>query len=253
MLVAIDVGNTEMKIGAFSGERLMHMWRLTTESRRTPDECSALFTQLFGSEEVAPRDAEAVVVASVVPKLDASLQTACARTFGVAPTFLQPHLQTLMAVRTERPEEVGADLVAMAIGGRARYGTPLIIVSYGTASVFMAISAAGEYCGVAIAPGIQISIDALVGRAAKIPQIALDAPKSALGRNTVEALQAGFVFGFVGQSEALIRRMREEMGVEARVVATGGLAEIVANNCSLIERVDADLSLEGLRLFYNSL
>lgn len=253
MLVAIDVGNTETKIGCFDGERLVRMWRITTDPRRTPDECSALFLQLFGTAGIAARDVEAVVIASVVPRLDAALDAACASSFGVAPSFLQPHLQRLMPVKTERPEEVGADLVAMAIGGRARYGTPLIIVSYGTATVFMAISASGAYEGVAIAPGIQISIDALVGRAAKIQQIALDAPRSALGKNTVEALQAGFVYGFVGQSEALITRMRSEMGVEARVIATGGLAEIVAGNCSLIERVDPYLSLEGLRLFHASL
>jgi type III pantothenate kinase len=253
VLLAIDVGNTETKIGCFEGERLAQTWRVTTDPRRTPDECSALFMQLFGNEGVAKSEVDAVVIASVVPKLDAALEAACAHTFDVKPVFLEPHRQKLMPVRTERPEEVGADLVAMAIGGRARYGSPFIIVSYGTATVFMAISAQGEYSGVAIAPGIQISIDALVGRTAKIPQIALESPKTALGKNTIEALQAGFVYGFVGQSEALIRRMREDMGVEARVLATGGLAEFVASNCALIERVDPHLSLEGLRLYHRSL
>ncbi|MGH7736713.1 MAG: type III pantothenate kinase [Candidatus Tyrphobacter sp.] len=252
MLLAIDAGNTETKIGCFERERLAHTWRITTDARRTPDECSALFAQLFGSEGVNARGVDAVVIASVVPKLDAALEAACAHTFGKSPVFLQPHRQTLMAVRTERPREVGADLVAMAIGGRAGYGTPLIIVSYGTATVFMAISASGEYCGVAIAPGIQVSIDALVGRTAKLPQVALETPKTALGKNTIEALQAGIVYGFVGQTQALITRMRTEMGVDARVIATGGLAEIVAKNCALIERVDPHLSLEGLRLFHAS-
>jgi type III pantothenate kinase len=254
VLVAIDVGNTETKLGCFEGETLAQMWRVTTDPRRTPDECSALFLQLFGNAGVAARDVDAAVIASVVPKLDAALQSACERSFGVTPRFLTADAQRLMPVRTERPAEVGADLVAMAIGGRARYGTPLIIVSYGTATVFMAISQRGEYSGVAIAPGIQISIDALIGRAAKLPQVAIDqAPATALGRNTIEALQAGFIFGFVGQSEALITRMRREMGVDARVIATGGLAEIVASNCPLIERADAYLSLEGLRLFHASL
>lgn len=253
MLLAIDVGNTETKIGCLEGERLAQTWRITTDPRRTPDECSALFMQLFGNEGVRKSDVDAVVIASVVPKLAAALEAACAHTFDVKPVFLEAHRQRIMPVRTERPEEVGADLVAMAIGGRARYGSPLIIVSYGTATVFMAISAQGEYSGVAIAPGIQISIDALVGRTAKIPQIALESPTTALGKNTIEALQAGVVYGFVGQSEALIRRMREEMGVEARVIATGGLAEFVASNCALIERVDPYLSLEGLRLFHASL
>ncbi len=209
--------------------------------------------QLFGQSGVAASDVRAIVIASVVPKLDASLQTACESSFGVAPLFFEPHRQKLMPVRTERPEEVGADLVAMAIGGRSRYGSPLIIVSYGTATVFMAISASGDYSGVAIAPGIQVSIDALVGRTAKLPQIALEAPRAALGRNTIEALQAGIVYGFIGQSEALIERMRREMGVEARVVATGGLADVIARHSKLIERVDPHLSLEGLRLYHASL
>lgn len=253
MLLAIDVGNTEMKVGCFTGERLGGTWRLTTDPHRTPDECGMLLTQVLRDGNISPDGIDAVVIASVVPKLDAALATAGERSFDVAPVFLEPHRQTLIPVRTERPQEVGADLVAMAIGGRAKYGAPLIIVSYGTATVFMAISPAGEYSGVAIAPGIQISIDALVGRAAKIPQVALEAPRTALGKNTAEALQAGFVYGFVGQSEALIKRMREEMGVDARVVATGGLADIVAPNCRLIERVDPHLSLEGLRLFHASL
>ncbi len=253
MLLTIDVGNTEMKVGCFTGERLSSTWRLTTDQHRTPDECGMLLTQLLRDDAVPLGEIDAVVIASVVPRLDAALAVACERSFGVEPVFLEPHRQTLMNVRTERPQEVGADLVAMAIGGRAKYGAPLVIVSYGTATVFMAISPSGEYSGVAIAPGIQISIDALVARTAKIPQIALETPKTALGKNTVEALQAGFIYGFVGQSEALIKRMRLEMGVEARVIATGGLAEIIAPNCALIECVEPYLSLEGLRLFHASL
>lgn len=251
MLLAIDAGNTEIKLGLFTDgeDEIAHTWRVATDSRRTADEYGALFLQLFTSERISPREVRSVAIASVVPKLDATFEAICERRFGVKPAFLEAHRQRLMPVRTERPAEVGADLIAMAIGGRARYGTPLIIISYGTATVFMAIDAAGEYSGVAIAPGIQISIDALVGRAAKLPQIALDAPQSALGKNTIEALQAGFIFGFAGQSEALIARMREEMGVAARVVATGGLANVIAPHCSSIERVDPHLSLEGLRLY----
>lgn len=254
MLLTIDAGNTETKLGCYldNEDVLAHSWRLQTDARRTPDELGALFSQLFGADGVSPRDVSEVVVASVVPKLDAALGAACERTFGVKPRFFEPHRQRLIEIRTERAEEVGADLVAMAVGGRARYGSPLIVVSYGTATVFMAIDAGGNYSGVAIAPGIQTSIDALVGRAAKLPQVALEAPRSALGRNTVEAMQAGIFYGFVGQTEALISRMRKEMGVKATVVATGGLAPAIAAHCSSIERADAHLSLEGLRLFARS-
>ena len=253
MLLAIDVGNTETKLGCFSpsGE-VRHMWRVTTELRRTADEYGVFFTQLFATQGLDHRAIDAVAIASVVPNLDRILESACERFFGATPMFLKAHKQTLMPVRTDRPSEVGADLVAAAIGGRARYGAPLIVISYGTATVFMAISQAGEYLGVAIAPGINTSIDALVGNTAKLPQIALEAPERAIGRNTIEALQAGIVYGFVGQTEALVGRMREELGAHARVVATGGLAEVIAKHSAQIELVDPHLSMIGLRLFHES-
>jgi len=255
MLLAIDIGNTETKLGAYApdSETLLRAWRVTTESRRTVDEFGALLVQLIGAAHFAPDQFAAVAVASVVPKVDAVVDEA-ARTFlGVAPVFLKPHKQTLMPVLTDRPSEVGADLVAAAIGARARYGAPLIVVSYGTATVFTAISPEGAYAGVAIAPGISVSIDALVGRTAKLPQIAIEDPGRALGRTTIEALQAGIVYGFVGQTEALVTRFRAEMGCYAKVVATGGLADVVARNSGIIDAVDPHLSLEGLRLFHASL
>ena len=191
MLLAIDVGNTETKLGCFSGPKLQQTWRVTTELRRTPDEYGVFFTQLFATSALSSGAIDAVAIASVVPKLDPVLEMACERFFDAAPLFLKPHDQRLIEVATENPSEVGADLVAAAIGGRARFGAPLIVVSFGTATVFIAISRAGEYLGVAIAPGIAISIDALIGRTAKLPQIALETPRRAIGRNTVEALQSG--------------------------------------------------------------
>jgi type III pantothenate kinase len=253
MLLAIDVGNTETKIGLLdSAGTPLHHWRVTTEPKRTADEYGVFITQLFATASVKRGDVDRVAIASVVPRLDHTLVAVSEKFFGVTPLVLQPEKQAVIPIRTDRPSEVGADLVACAIGARARYGSPLIAVSYGTATVFIAISERGEYVGVAIAPGINISIDALIGRAAKLPQIALDAPEHALGRNTVEALQAGIVFGFVGQTEAIVSRMRKEMGVDARVVATGGLADVVARHSATIERVDPHLSLLGLHLFASS-
>lgn len=255
MLLAIDVGNTETKLGCFSGdERLANRtWRVTTEVRRTPDEYGVFFTQLLATGGIDVHAIDAVTIASVVPKLDPVLEAVCGRFFNVAPVFLKPQLQTLMPLRTQYPAESGADLVAAAIGARERFGAPLIVVSFGTATVFIAISQAGEYLGVAIAPGITISIDALVGRTAKLPQIALEAPEHAIGRTTNEALQSGIVYGFVGQTEAIVTRMRAEMGGGAiRVIATGGLADVVAKQTPIIDAVDQHLSLEGLRLFYDA-
>ncbi|MHB8305089.1 MAG: type III pantothenate kinase [Vulcanimicrobiaceae bacterium] len=252
MLLTIDVGNTETKLGCFEdgSERLSHTWRVTTERRRTADEYGVFLTQLFATAGLRPAEVEAVVAASVVPPLDPVLEQACRRFFNVTPVFFKAHRQNLMTVVTERPNEVGADLVAAAIGARELYGAPLVVISYGTATVFMAISAAGEYLGVAIAPGINISVDALVGRTAKLPEIALEAPGQAIGRDTISALQSGIVYGFVGQTEAMIARFRKELGANARTVATGGLAETLARHTDAIDEVNPHLSLLGLRAFY---
>ncbi|MBV8116762.1 MAG: type III pantothenate kinase [Candidatus Eremiobacteraeota bacterium] len=253
MLLAIDVGNTETKLGCFDeAGNLVRTWRVTTELRRTPDEYGVFFTQLFATGGIDTRAIAAIAIASVVPKLDPALASVCRRLFGHSPVFLEPQQQTLIAMATEYPAESGADLVAAAIGGRARFGAPLIVVSYGTATVFVAISPAGEYLGVAIAPGITISIDALVGRTAKLPQVALEAPERAIGRNTTAALQAGIVYGFAGQTEAIVTRMRAEIGAPAKVVATGGLAELFAKQTPVVEAVEPHLSLIGLQLFYES-
>lgn len=252
MLLAIDVGNTETKLGCFEGDELVSHWRVTTEARRTADEYGVFFTQLLATESLELSRIEAVVIASVVPRLDHTLRYVCEKLFRVAPIFLDPGEQDLMPVGTDRPGEVGADLVAGAIGGRARYGAPLIVASFGTASVFTAISENGEFLGAAIAPGINISIDALVGRAAKLPQVALDAPKHAIGRNTNDALRSGFIYGFVGQSEGIVAHMRAELGVDARVIATGGMAFVIAKHSSIISAVDPHLNLYGLKLFYDA-
>ncbi len=253
MLLAIDVGNTETKLGVFENARgpLKHMWRVTTEARRTADEYGVFLTQLFATQKLKTDDVDAVVIASVVPRLDQTILDACTRFVGAKSEFLKPHKQHLMEIRTERPSEVGADLVAAAIGGRNLYGSPLIVISFGTATAFVAVSKEGAYLGTAIAPGIAISVDALVGRAAKLPQIALEAPQQAIGRETIASLQSGIVYGFVGQAEALIDRIAAELGSKPVVVATGGLADVIAKHTKSINHINAHLSLLGLQLFHN--
>ncbi|GAC1393488.1 MAG: type III pantothenate kinase [Vulcanimicrobiaceae bacterium] len=254
MLLAIDVGNTETKLGVFESAEgpLLYMWRVTTEARRTADEYGVFLTQLFATQKIKTQDVHAVVISSVVPKLDQTIGDACARFVGAKTEFLKSHHQGLMSIRTERPSEVGADLVAMSIGARELYGAPLIVISFGTATAFVAISQDGAFLGTAIAPGIAISVDALVGRAAKLPQIALEAPGTAIGRDTIASLQSGIVYGFVGQTEAIVKRMSQEMQAKPQVIATGGLADVVAKHTQCINKVNANLSLLGLQLFHNA-
>jgi type III pantothenate kinase len=253
MLLAIDIGNTETKMGCFEADALVHTWRVTTESKRTADEYGVFFTQLFATAQLPLSAIEAIVIASVVPRLDNTLREVCEMYFHRSPQFLEPATQRALAVKTERPAETGADLIAAVIGAVDQYGAPLIVASYGTATVFMAVSSEGAFVGAAIAPGINISIDALVSRTAKLPQVALEAPEQAIGRNTIEALRSGLIYGFVGQSEAIVARMRGQMGIDARVIATGGMASVVARHSTVIDTIDPYLTLNGLRIFQRSL
>ena len=254
MLLAIDVGNTETKLGFFVEAKgsleLRKTWRVTTVQPRTSDEFGILFAALFRDAEISMGAVRDVVVSSVVPQSDRALEEGCHHSFGCSPRFFSAATQRLIEVRTERPKELGSDLLAAAIAARKAYGQPLVVVGFGTATTFGAISAKGEYLGVAIAPGIQISIDALVERTAKLPQVALEAGDGPIGRDTVSALQAGIVYGFVGQTEGIVARMRAEIGAEAKIVATGGLADVVAKHTQVIDVVEPHLVLLGLREFH---
>jgi len=257
VLLAIDVGNTETKVGFFGepalgAAALEKTWRATTARQRTADEFGVLFRAFFRGAEISPHAVRAIVISSVVPQNDRALSEACRTYFGPEPVFFSAASQQLMEVTTERPKELGSDLLAAAIGARELYGTPLVAVGFGTATTFGAVSRDGEFLGAAIAPGIRISIDALVERTAKLPQVELEAPNGPLGRDTVSALQAGIIFGFVGQTEGILTRIRAAIGEDARVIATGGLAEIVARHTAAIDAVEPHLVLLGLRRFYEA-
>ena len=258
MLLCIDVGNTETKLGFFGvpssglGLEMVAQWRVTTVRRRTSDEYGVLFAALFNEAGISLGAVRAIAMSSVVPQVDRDLRDGCVRYFKSEPLMLRGKDQTVMEVRTERPTDLGADMLSAAIGARGKYGKPLVVIGYGTATTFSAISRDGAFLGTAIAPGIQISIDALVGRTAKLPQVALEAPASAIGRETVESLQSGLVYGFVGQTEGMIARFRAELGPDARVIATGGLADIVADHTRAIDAVDFTLTLEGLKIFWEA-
>ena len=257
MLLAFDVGNTETKLGFFartpSGAlELAKTWRVQTSRRRTADEFGMLCTTLMRIAELPPTAVEAIAISSVVPQIDLALVATGRTYFRCEPTFFSAATQTLIDVTTERPKELGSDMLASAIAAKAKYGTPLVVLGFGTATTFAAISREGEFLGTALAPGIRVSIDALVERTAKLPQVALEAPNGPIGRDTISAMQAGIVFGFAGQTEGVVARMRQAIGEDARVIATGGLADVVAKHAPVIEAVEPHLVLDGLRIFYES-
>ena len=254
MLLLIDVGNTETKLGAFDAAgNLAGTWRITTAPRRTADEYGILFSMFFSTAHFPIADVDAIVVSSVVPVVDRPLFEGCEKYFGVKPLAFTAAKQTIIPIRTDRPADVGADLIAAAIAARELVGAPSIVINFGTATTYGVIDAEGAYAGVAIAPGLQVSLDALVGRTAKLPQVALNAPGTVVGRDTVTAIQAGIVFGAIGAVEAIVARIRAEVGAGARVIASGGLATVVGGETPVIERVEPHLVLYGLRAHYLTL
>ena len=252
MLLAIDVGNTNIVIGAFRGQTLVHTWRLTTIRERTADELGILVTNLCERHEIRNVDISGIIVASVVPPLTGTLLSMVSEYFGRVPLLFEPALNGGMPILIDNPSEVGADRVANGIAAFANYGKglPLIIVDFGTATTFDAVSARGEYLGGIICPGPNVSAEALFQRAARLPRIDVKKPARVIGTNTIAAMQSGLFWGYVDMVEGLLRRMKVELGGGATILATGGLAPIVAPESSLIEHVDQDLTLHGLRLVW---
>ncbi|TYO94625.1 type III pantothenate kinase [Desulfallas thermosapovorans] len=250
MILVFDVGNTNIVLGVFKGRELVENWRLSSARHRTADEYGMLLKDLFETSEVSMGDIRAGVLSSVVPTINPVLEQTCQRYFGIVPHTVGPGTKTGMPIKYENPREVGADRIVNAVAGYDKYGGPLIIVDFGTATTFCVISAKGEYLGGAIAPGIGISTEALFARAAKLPRVELVKPPSVIGKNTVNSMQSGILYGFVGQVNEIVRRIKDETGGNPLVIATGGLAELIASETPAIDRVDRDLTLYGLRIIY---
>jgi type III pantothenate kinase len=252
MLLAIDIGNTNTVLGAFHGETLARNWRIATRADATGDELGVAIRGLFASAEVSTADVEHVVVSSVVPVLNESVVDMCDRYLGIKPLVVGPGMRTGVQIRYDNPKEVGADRIVNAVAAFRKYGGPAVVIDFGTATTFDAIAANGDYLGGAIAPGIRISMEALFTRASKLPLVELIPPRegNVIGKNTVESMQAGIIFGFVGQIDGLVERMRAELGGSCRVIATGGLAALVNAHSRSIELVDENLTLDGLRLLF---
>lgn len=251
MLLALDVGNTNIMVGVYAGETLQAHWRVRTERERTADEHGALLRSLFAWSNLDTKDIDAVAISNVVPPLAPALTQFCRRYLGLEPRVLGADIHPGIPIRYRPVTDVGADRLADAVATFRRYGAPAIIVDFGTATTFDALSREGEYIGGAIAPGIGISLDALFQAAARLQRVELVKPPSVIGQTTTESIQSGVIYGFVGQVEGIVQRMRAELGADARVVATGGLAELIAAETGVIDVVDPFLTLDGLRIIWS--
>ena len=250
MLVVIDIGNTNTVIGLFDGEELQTHWRLQTRPHRTADELGILMRQLFDAAEIPLNSVSGAIIACVMPTAQPTVTEMLKRYFNVEPLVVGPGIRTQMPILYENPREVGADRIVNAVGAYARYHCGMIVVDFGTATTFDAISPRGEYLGGVISPGIRISSEALFKQASKLPRVEFACPDRIVGRNTVTSMQAGLFFGYVGLVEEIVRRMKLELNFEARCIATGGLAPLIAGEAKSIQAVHPHLTLEGLRLLY---
>ncbi len=251
MVLVVDVGNTHMVLGVFEGKKLLASWRLATNKERTSDELGMLILGLFNHEKLSVDKVQAVIVASVVPPVMYTLEHAIKKYINSQPMIIGPGTKTGINIRYQNPKEVGADRIVNAVAGFDLYGGPLIIVDMGTATTFCAISEKGEYLGGVICPGMKISAEALYQKAAKLPRIDLVKPESVIGKNTVSSMQSGVFYGYVGQVDYIVNRIKKEMREDnVRVIATGGLSRLIAEESMTINDVNSTLTLEGLRLIY---
>ena len=250
MLLAVDVGNTQTHIGAFGGAELANRWRIATDPKTTADQLGAAVTTLLGTREMSFGDIEGSIVSTVVPVLGPQWAAFSERYLGERCLDVGPGLRTGMPIRVDSPHELGADRLVNAVAAHERFGGPCLSVDFGTSTNFDAVSSAGEYLGGAIGPGLEVSIDALGSRTARLPRIEIDSPPAAIGRNTVAAMQSGFVYGFAGLVDGIARRIAAELEGAPTIVATGGLAGAIAPLCETIDEVDEMLTLTGLRLIW---
>lgn len=250
MIFVLDVGNTNAVLGVFEDGKLRQHWRMETDRHKTEDEYGMLVKQLLEHEGLSFQDVKGIIVSSVVPPIMFALERMCEKYFKIKPLVVGPGIKTGLNIKYENPREVGADRIVNAVAGIQLYGSPLIIVDFGTATTYCYINENKHYMGGVITPGIMISAEALYSRAAKLPRIEITKPSSIVGKNTVSAMQAGILYGYVGQVEGIVKRMKEEAKQEPKVIATGGLAKLIAEESNVIDVVDPFLTLKGLHMLY---
>lgn len=250
MLLVIDVGNSNSVLGLYDGDELRAQWRLVTTIHRTADELGVVLSMLFQQAGIAPESVDACCISSVVPPMDSTLLDVARNIFHVEPLIVGPGVKTGLIIQVDNPKEVGADRIVNAVGAIESYPGALIVIDFGTATTFDAITDKGEYRGGIIVPGIQISADALFEKCAKLPRVDIGRPANVIGRNTVAHIQSGLTFGYADLVDGLIERMKKEMGGAPTVVATGGLAPAIAELAQRIDHVDPHLTLRGLKAIY---
>ncbi|QGG48761.1 type III pantothenate kinase [Heliorestis convoluta] len=253
MILVIDVGNSHMLLGLFSMKgkaELLYHWKLSTDPARTADEYAIQIRNLFRFAQIDHGAVTGMVISSVVPPLMPTLERMCESYFQIKPLIIGPGISTGMTIGMENPNEIGADRIVNAVAAYEQYGGPLIVVDFGTAMTFCAISAEGEYLGGAIAPGLMVATEALFARASKLPRIELTKPPMVIGKSTIQGMQSGILYGFAGQIDGIVSEMKKELGEKSRVIATGESAELIAPETEHIDIVDPLLTLQGLRIIY---
>lgn len=250
MLLTIDIGNTNITLGLYEGETLGPRWRIATNHARMPDEYGLQFLGLLNHARRTPDELQGVCMASVVPPLTGKIAQACHEYLGQDPLVVDAGVRTGVRIRYEEPRQVGADRIADAAAVQRLYGGPACVVDFGTGTTFDAISAEGDYLGGAIAPGVDVAAEALFLRTAKLPRVDIQRPPSVIGRNTIHAMQSGLLFGYVGLVEGMVARFRAELGPAMKVIATGGLAEVIARETEVIDIIAPWLTLDGLRIIW---
>ncbi|MHC0039280.1 type III pantothenate kinase [Pseudoneobacillus sp. C159] len=250
MIFVFDIGNTNTVLGVYDGEELKYHWRIETNRNRTDDEYGMVIKSLFNHVGLSFSDIDGIVISSVVPPIMFALERMCEKYFHLKPLIVGPGTKTGLNIKYENPREVGADRIVNAVAAIHDYGSPLIIVDFGTATTFCYVNEDKQYMGGAIAPGISISTEALYSKAAKLPRIEIARPEGVIGKNTVSAMQAGIVYGYVGQVEGIVKRMKEQSKQKPTVIATGGLARLISQESDIFDVIDPFLTLKGLQLIY---
>lgn len=253
MILCIDVGNTNIKYAVFDGNELKASFRVSSRHSRTADEYGATLLNLLASKDIKTQDVKGIIMSSVIPSLNYTISHMCEYFFGITPMVVGAGIKTGLNIKADNPKEVGADIIANCVGAFKKYGDdkPMIVIDFGTATTFDVLTGLGELIGVVIAPGMKSSLESLVSNTAQLPMIELQAPKTAIPKNTKTAMQAGIIFGFAGLVENIVKKIKQQLGVDdISVTATGGMGEIIAKEVSCITRIDRLLTLQGLKYLY---